>query len=541
VKVYELLADALVAQGVDVVFGLIGDANMYLVADLVEQHGVRFVAARSEGAAVMMADGYARVSGRCGVATVTQGPGLAVAGNGLTIARQARTPLVLLCGNTPSGDPDHPQDFDQTPFALATAGRSVPLRTPATAARDLAAAFRTARQAPGPVVLDMGMDVQDLEVPEDAARAVVAPEPPAGAPGPPDPAGVALAGQELRASRRPVVLAGRGAEAAWDELVALADQAGAVLATTILASGLFEGHPFDLGVAGGLSDALAREVLGEADLVLAVGAGVNRWTADHGRLFGQARLVGVDPDPAALGRRWPLDIAVRGDAAQVARALREQLPSQERPAWRSPELAERLAGHDPLAPFADVVPPPDCVDPRQLMAQLRRRLPADRTTVVGVGQFGGWPNLYLGSRAVDRSLVTPWEFGSIGVGIGFAVGAAVARPDRPVVAFEGDGSLLTALGELDALARSGERVLVVVLDDSAYGAEVRKLRPRGADVRIAQFPPRDLAAVADALGVRARAACTPEQVEQGLDALLPVTGPSLLHVRVDPDVVQEHF
>lgn len=171
-KVYQLLADALVAQGVDTVFGLLGDANMFLVSDLVARHGVRFVAARNENAAVMMADGYARATGRCPVATVTQGPGLAVAGAALTIARQARTPLVLVAGDTPPGDPGHVQSFPQQPFALATAGEMVPVVAAANVARDVATAFRLARSAGGPVVLNVPIDLQDQDVADDVPAPV---------------------------------------------------------------------------------------------------------------------------------------------------------------------------------------------------------------------------------------------------------------------------------------------------------------------------------------------------------------------------------
>ncbi|TDB91248.1 thiamine pyrophosphate-binding protein, partial [Micromonospora fluostatini] len=186
-RVFEAIADAVVAHGVDTVFGLLGDANMFLVADLVERHGVRFVAARNENAAVMMADGYARTTGRCAVATVTQGPGLAVAGAALTIARQARTPLVLIAGDTPPGDPWHVQSFDQQPYALATAGTFLPVATAGTAVRDVGRAFRAARELPGPVVLNVPIDLQDEPVP--AAAATVPPAVPR-PPGPlvPDPA-----------------------------------------------------------------------------------------------------------------------------------------------------------------------------------------------------------------------------------------------------------------------------------------------------------------------------------------------------------------
>ncbi|WP_406070629.1 thiamine pyrophosphate-binding protein [Micromonospora sp. NBC_01638] len=538
-KVHQVLADALVAHGVDTVFGLLGDANMFLVTDLVSRHGVRFVAARNENAAVMMADGYARATGRCGVATVTQGPGLAVAGAALTIARQAGTPLVLVAGDTPPGDPGHVQNFAQEPFALATAGRMVAVVTAAGVARDVATAFRLARSTTGPVVLNVPLDLQDEDIVGEAPAAAVAVPRPAGPPAP-HPDDVAMLAERLSAARRPVLLAGRGAEPAAAAVRALADRSGAVLATTLMGAGLFPDHPYNLGVAGGLSRPLTRRVLGEADLVLAFGAGLNRWTADHGRLFGQAEVVCVDLDAAALGARWPVDAGVVGDAGAVATAVAGRLPVLERPQWRSAELAREVAAADP---FAGLVPlrAPDRIDPRAFLRVCARRLPQRRTTVVGVGHFGGWPNLLLDSPAVDRALIAPWDFGSIGVGLPFAVGAATGRPDRPVVAFEGDGSLLTGLGELDTLARTGAAVLLIVLDDAAYGAEVRKLRPRGVDPSLARFPERDLAAVARALGVPAWTVTDEAGADAAFDAVLPVTGPCLLHVRVHPDAVQEHF
>ncbi|WP_428965849.1 thiamine pyrophosphate-binding protein [Micromonospora fluostatini] len=538
-RVFEAIADAVVAHGVDTVFGLLGDANMFLVADLVERHGVRFVAARNENAAVMMADGYARTTGRCAVATVTQGPGLAVAGAALTIARQARTPLVLIAGDTPPGDPWHVQSFDQQPYALATAGTFLPVATAGTAVRDVGRAFRAARELPGPVVLNVPIDLQDEPVP--AAAATVPPAVPR-PPGPlvPDPADVAALAGRLRSARRPVLLAGRGAEPAADALRDLADRADALLATTLMAAGLFTGHPYDLGVAGGLARPLTRRVLAGADLVVTFGAGLNRWTADHGALFPDATVVGVDVDPAAIGARWPVAAGVVGDAGETARAVSALLAPVSRPDWRSPDLAAELAAADPFADLP-VGSPGDAIDPRAFMRICAGRLPRGRTTVVGVGHFGGWPNLLLDSVATDRSFVAPWEFGSIGVGLPFAVGAAVGRPDRPVVAFEGDGSLLTGLGELDTLARVGAPVLLVVLDDAAYGAEVRKLAPRGVDPDLARFPGRDLAAVARALGVPAWTVTDEAGARAAFDAVLPLTGPAVLHVRVRPDVVQERF
>lgn len=534
-KVYRALADEVAAQGVEVVFGLMGDANMLLLCDLVERHGVRFVAARSEGAAVMMADAYARATGRCGVASVTQGPGLASSGNALVVARHARTPLVLLAGDTPVADPLHVQNFDQMPFALATAGRFVPVRTSGTARRDTAEAFRTATLERRPVVLNVGMDLQEADTgePSPPHRSVAAPHPVE-----PGPVAIARLADMLAASERPVLLAGRGAEHARDELAALAGHRGAVLATTVMAAGLFAGHPHEAGVAGGLARPAVRRLLGRADLLVTFGAGLNRWTADQGELFPAAKVASVDTDASAIGARWPVDFGLVGDAAPAARALRQALPGVRNEAWCAAARTARSA--DPFEDVREVVED-ERIDPRSFMRICARRLPADRTTVVGVGHFGGWPNLYLDSPATDRAFLAPWDFGSIGVGLPFGIGAAVGRSDRPVVVFEGDGSLLTSLGELDSLSRTGLPVLVVVLDDAAYGAEVRKLAARDVDPALARFPARDLTAVASALGVRARTVRDAASAEAAFDALLPLDGPALLQVHVARGAVQERF
>ncbi|MFV2103498.1 thiamine pyrophosphate-binding protein [Micromonospora sp. LOL_024] len=538
-KVFEAIADAVVAHGVDTVFGLLGDANMFLVADLVNRHGVRFVAARNENAAVMMADGYARTTGRCAVATVTHGPGLAVAGAALTIARQARTPLVLIAGDTPPGDPLHVQHFDQQPFVLATAGTFVPTTAAGTAVRDVGLAFRAAREMPGPVVLNVPIDLAEEPVPAGTVVPVPA-VPRLPRPLVPDPVDVEALALRLRAAHRPVLLAGRGAEPAAAEIRELADRSGALLATTLMAAGLFAGHPFNLGVAGGLARPLTRRTLAGADLVVTFGAGLNRWTVDHGALFPDAAVVSVDVDPAAIGARWPVAAGVVGDAGETARAVSAVLAPVSRPHWRRPGLSAELAAADPFAGLP-IESSAARIDPREFIRICAGRLPRERTTVVGVGHFGGWPNLLLDSVATDRSFLAPWEFGSIGVGLPFAVGAAVGRPDRPVVAFEGDGSLLTGLGELDTLARVDAPVLLVLLDDAAYGAEVRKLAPRGVDPELARFPERDLAAAARALGVPAWTVTDEVGAQAAFDELLPLVGPAVLHVRVRPDVVQEKF
>lgn len=539
-RLHTALADALVAEGTEVVFGLMGDANMHLVADLVERCGVRFVAVRQEGAAVMAADAYSRASGRPGVATVTMGPGLAHTATALTIARHARSPVILVAGDTPVADRLHVQSFDQAAFAAATAGAFHRVRLPATLAEDVALAFRAVRRGAGPVVLDVGMDLQAEPRPDGwAYRPSTALLPAAQVPQP-DPDRVLAVATLLTGTRRRVVLAGRGAVAAGARtaLLALAERLGAPVATTLRAKDWFAGLPFDLGVAGGFSTDAARRVLGQADVVVAVGASLNSFTTDRGLLFPQARVVQVTTDPGDVGDPLAPDEVLIADARLAADALTAAVPPTAE-TWRDTVVGE-LADAARERAGVELVEDPEGLDPRAVVAACNHLLPRNRAVVIGIGHFGGFvgPALDVGD---PTALFTPWEFGSIGVGLPFGIGVAAARPDRPTIVFEGDGSLLQALAELDTAARCGLPLLVVVMDDRAYGAEIHKLADAGADPSICHFPARDLGAVALGLGCAARTATTAEALDAALRELFPLDGPVLLHVPVSRRVRQRVF
>lgn len=539
-QLHTALADALVTEGTEVVFGLMGDANMHLVADLVQRCGVRFVAVRHEAAAVMAADGYSRATGRPGVATVTMGPGLAQTATALTIARHARSPVLLVAGDTPIRDRLHVQSFDQAAFAATTAGVSRRVRRADTLADDVAMAFRSTRSGCGPVVLDVDMDLQAEPRPAGWTYRPSSALLPSAQIRHPDPRRIEAVAALLGACERPVVLAGRGAVSAGARpaLLALADHLGAPVATTLQAKDWFAGEPFDLGIAGGFSTGLARGVLGAADCVLAIGASLTQFTTDGGRLFGQARTVQVTVEPSDVGDPLAVDEVVLGDARLAAEALTATaVPAVW--SWREAALSEHGPRRHPLdgVVFVDDA---DGLDPRAVVAACNRRLPAERSTVVGIGHFGGFVAPAL-DVADPRALFTPWEFGSIGVGVPFGLGVAAALPDRPTVVFEGDGSLMQCVGELDTIARTRLPVLVVVLDDRAYGAEIHKLVDAGLDPSICHFPPRDLAAVARGLGCRALTARTTDELESALTRLFPLEGPTVLHVPVSRQVRQHVF
>lgn len=526
-KVRQAIAAALAAEGVQQVFGLMGDGNMHLVGDLVRGHGMTFTNTRHETPAVLMADAFTRLGGGIGIATVTYGPGLAAAGLGLRIAQVAGAPIMLIVGDTPRRDPLHVHSFGQELFVHGLDVPILSIRTVEGALTILRRAFQMLRAGKGPVVLSVAVDVQEAETgevyrPSTSGLATLAA---------PDALPLRSIADLLNQAKRPILLAGRGAHAAVQPLEALAERSNALLATTIGARGLFHRHARSLGVMGGLSTEPSRALLDQADLVVAFGASLNRFTTDFGKMAPQARWALVtDGAPSGLIDLPQVDLAVTviGDALLAAQAL---LPLVRGGAeWMLPHLAD---------PLADVpVELDDGLDPRAVVRAANAAFAGDRIDVIGVGQFGGWPAMHAVTTR-NGAYVAPWEFGAIGVSVPMALGAAAARPDLPVLAWEGDGSLMTALGELETLGRMGARVIVLVLDDGAYGAEVRKLPPETRP--LAMFGRRDLAGVARALGV---AAATAKDAASLLDAMAQATaarGPFLVHAHVDPAVQQNVF
>jgi thiamine pyrophosphate-dependent acetolactate synthase large subunit-like protein len=533
--VAEAVGRALPALGVDVVFGLMGSGNL-AVTNAMRDAGARFYAARHEGGAICMADGYGRVSGRMAACSVHQGPGLTNAVTGLTEAAKSRTPLIVLAPETPSAALRSNFRIDQVGLVEAVGATAERVHGPATAAQDVARAVRRARVERRAVVLMLPLDVQAAECPDGA--------PPAGGPAferpAPAPDAVRAAADVLARAGRPAIVAGRGAvlAGAGEALRALGERCGAVLATSAVANGLFAGDPFDLGIAGGFASPLAARLLAEADAVIAFGASLNQWTTKHGTLPGPgATVVQVDLDAEAIGAHRPVDLGVIGDAALTARALLDALPHGTA-ARRTPDLAAEIAAHrwrdEPFVPSGA----PDVLDPRGLSIALDDLLPPERTVVVDSGAFMGWPSMYL--RVPDAAgFVFPQAFQCVGLALGNAIGAAIARPDRLTVAAVGDGGALLALPEFETLGRLGLPLLVMIYDDAAYGAEVHHFAPMGEAVDLAQFPDTDFAALAEAAGCRGLTARSLDDLE-GVRAWLDLRDrPLVVDAKVDPAVCGE--
>lgn len=536
-KVHAALARGLADSGVDTMFGLIGDANLFLVNSFVREQAGTYVAAVHEAGAVLMATGYARAAGRVGVATVTHGPGLTNTVTALVEGARGRTPLVLIAGDTAVHDSTNLQDIDQRELVATTGAGFLQVRTPESAVEDLALAFRQALLERRPVVLDVPADFQWAEVPYVAVDRT----PPDAAPPALDEDALDRAVGVLASARRPIVLAGRGVAHPLARAAALrlAERIGAPLATTLKAKDLFRGEPFDLGIFGTVSTPVASEVIARSDCVVALGASLNPFTTGRGSLLEGRAVVHCDVDPAQLGRWAAPAASLVGDGAAAADAICRWLDEAGVPAsgFRTPDLLQRLADARDAEPDQST---DETVDVRTALRVLEGALPRDRTLVTDGGRFmyEAWRQLTV--REPGHFLPTV-HFGSIGLGLGTAIGARYGAPDRPVVLVSGDGGfMLGGLAEFSTAVRLGLDLVVVVLDDGGYGAEHIQFRTRDMDPTLSVFDWPDLAGVARAMGgVGVRVRC-PADLDAAAAAVASRERPVLLDVHVDPDLMPNH-
>src|SRR6476620_3797852 len=497
--VYDILARSFAQEDVKTCFALLGDANMNWAARLAEQ-GCRMVYVRHEHCALAAAMAYARKNREVGVATVTCGPGLTQIITALPAAVRAHLPLVVFAGEAPLKSGWYNQELDQGPLITATGSAyhrlHMPERMP-VAVRD---AFLQARRERRPVVIGVPFDLQgrpwngSMDLPKPSRELLPKPSPM-----PPHPDDVAAAAKLLAGAERVVVLAGLGAVEAGGGPAcrALAAKTGGLLSTTLPARGLFHDDPFCIGISGSFTPEVGLEYLAQSDLVVAVGCSLAFHAGGGGQLWPKAKMLQIDIDPVAVSQGQ--EVArhhLRADAKLGVEALTAALPARKG-SWRSDAIAARIRDTKPDSMRFEVEP--GLLDPRDVVEALEKALPQDWEMVNSSGHCS-WFFAQMPSRPQAKFL-TIREFGAIGNGISFAMGVAAARPDRTVVLFDGDGSLMMHVQELETIRRHGLNMLIVVMNDGAYGSEVHKLRSEGMREEGAVFGYCDFAAIARGFGL----------------------------------------
>src|SRR5271170_2556424 len=322
--VASVIAQDLARYGARRCFGLLGTANFKITHGLVEA-GVELISARHECNAAAMGDAYAKATGELTLVSVHSGPGLTNALTGIAEAAKSRTPLLVLAGDVPAGAVKNNFYIEQAEMVRAVGAVSERLHTPASAREDALRATTRALRDRQTVVLSMPLDVQHATLASNLPPLGLRP-----APGRlhPDPQAVERLADALARAQRPLILGGRGAVIADAEqdLVALADSIGALLATSVCGHGLFSGNPWSVGISGGFSSPVADELIAESDFILGFGASFTQWTTKKGKLIAPGTVVApVDIEAPKLGYQMPIGLAVHGDAKVTAEALLAEL------------------------------------------------------------------------------------------------------------------------------------------------------------------------------------------------------------------------
>jgi acetolactate synthase-1/2/3 large subunit len=357
-------------------------------------------------------------------------------------------------------------------------------------------------------------------------------------PRPPSPAraqSIAAAAAVLEPARRPLIIAGLGAHraGACQALEQLAERIGALLVTSVKGKDLFHGNPYDLGVIGSFSHSAGRRMIDQADCVLVFGAGLNLLTMSFGMSVSpDVPVIQVDAERSHIGRWSTADIAVVGDAKLVAEQLIAAVPARaadDKP-FHSEETRQLLADFD-LARDFQPAHTPRTVDPRALAVELNRLLPEQRNLVYDAGNFlGVVPYLTVPDPGHFKMSS---DFASIGLGFGTALGFAKGRREVPTVLIIGDGGFLMTMGELETVVREDLPLVIVLMNDCAYGAELHFLKMRELPVAQSVFPDVDFAPVAEAFGFQAVTVRTLDELRALAPMLAKPEGPVFLDCKIN--------
>ena len=526
--VYQNIAQSLKDHGVETIFGLMGDANLFMVDSFVRDCSGRFVPAAHEGSSVLMALAYTHVAGKVGVATVTHGPALTNCMTALTEGARGHIPMVLLAGDTPVANPRHLQSIDQREVVKATGAGFEQMRAPETVAMDVARAFYRAQVERRPIVLNMPADFMWREAAHTPSVLDVFTAPGGVAEGEILDNAIGM----IASARRPLILAGAGAVKAREEIIKLADRLEAPLATTLKAKGLFKDHPYNIDIFGTLSTPAAYELIAQSDCIICFGASLHDFTTDQGKLMKDKRIVQIDVTPTAIGGGLHPDAALVADAGLTAETILYWLNEAEIPAsgfTRDLDVA-KLTEH-PIGPNKTAE---GCVNYIHALERLEEVLPKDRLLVTDGGRFMTevWVRL---SVQGPQSFVATTNFGSIGIGLQEAIGAGVAAPEKPVVMFTGDGGfMMGGINEFNTAVRLGLDLIVIVANDSAYGAEHIQFIDRKMDPSLTEFHWPSFAEIGASLGGQGYTVRNNAELEEALAAIPNRTGPMMIELKLDP-------
>ncbi|MEU9112280.1 5-guanidino-2-oxopentanoate decarboxylase [Streptomyces sp. NPDC048483] len=529
----EAVVRALAAHGADLAFGIPGTHNLEIYRHL-GRYGMRHITPRHEQGAGYAADGYARTTGRPGVAITTTGPALLNIAAAVGQAYSDSVPLIVISPGMPLRHPrqaigllhEMPSQTEAFRHIAAVSHRVSSVAEVESAVARAFTLFRTER--PRPVHIEIPLDLLETAEPVGAVRLA-----PAAAPARPAPDAVREAAAALSAARRPALVLGGGARQAAAACLALAERLGAPVTTSANGKGVVaESHPLSLGVA--LHSPSVQKWLADCDVVLAVGtelAESDLWSGPP-RLNGT--LIRVDLDPAQMYAGLPAGIALVGDAREVLGGLLAAVGQQRQDSPSS-------APEDGPSTTADLRAARNAETARRdarwlpFLAAIRAVLAPDAVITSDSAQccyYGALPHLTVDPPG---RYLHPTGFGTLGYALPAAIGAKAACPDRQVVALSGDGGLQFSIQELATAAQLRLPLPVVVFDNGGYGEIRDEMAARGDRPTGVDLPSVDLPALARAYGGHGTRATTPAGLSSALRKALTTPGPTVITVPEEAD------
>jgi len=468
----QLLARALQAEGVDILFGYPGGANLEIF-DVLRDYGIQCIRTEHEQGAVHAAQGYARASGRVGVCLATSGPGATNLVTGIADANSDSTPIVAITGNVPSHllGKNAFQEVDIVSITRPVTKRSTLVKQVAEIPAVVREAFALAGgNRPGPVLIDIPKDIQQ-HYPRDAQGNHLPPPIPAVIERP-EQSVSGLSDNQLEEacrliaeSQRPVIYAGGGIVAAngADALLALAEKLQCPVTTTIMGHGAFPpGHELALQILGMHGSKAANVAVNEADLVIAAGVRFDdRVTGKVDAFIADGKIIHIDIDRDELNKNKSVTLPVWADIGQALTQLVEHASCGEHGEW-----LDYLSGL--LRDFPFDVPRGDAISPQYAIQLLSEMTDGEAVVSVGVGQHQMWAMQHYQPRQ-SRSFLSSSGFGTMGYGLPAAIGAKIACPERQVIDIDGDGSLNMTIHELATCHRYSIGVKVVVINNQWLG------------------------------------------------------------------------
>lgn len=538
----QLLLELLEAEGVEYIFGIPGGPIMPLYAALHERGRIRPILTKHEEGAAFMADGYARVSGRIGVCCTTTGPGATNALTGVAVANADHVPLLLITAQVPTHrfgmgafQESGPDAIDLVSLFRPVTKWSTMVPHPSRLGATVRAALRVMQSGrPGPVHVSIPLNFMSQPTAEPAvapARYRVAAETF-------DRRSIREAAERLLAARRPVLLAGQGVNSsrAWAPLRALAERLSIPVATSFKAKGaLPEDHPLSLGVFAQAGEPAAQDYLldPETDLVFVIGSSLGESSSCgfDPRLAGKESFLQLDVEASEIGRNFPVDVGLVGDARVVLTELGFEI-ERRLASGRAAVPAPRRAR--PRVPAPVPGDSPRGLKPQRLLGELRAALPRDAVVFVDNGSIRAWtarhlPALEPGCFFVNMGLA------SMGYAVAGSIGGKLARPDRPVVAVVGDAAFAMNGMEVHAAVEHRVSVVWVVANNGGHGMIHHGARAQfGGRVPSSVFHrPLDVAGIARGLGARSVRVERPGELERAVRWATEVGGAVVIDAVTD--------